>query len=349
MNRPAAGDLQPQRILIVKPSSLGDVVTAMPVLRGLRRTFPNAAISWLISNSCAPLVEHDKDLDEIILLERKKLGRFLWSKESFKAFWQLLGDLRHARFDWVLDLQGLFRSGFFTAATAAPLRAGFADARELAGLFYTHKILAERPHTVDRNIEIARSLGVDARREDMTLQIHPQAQQWADDFIRQMHLDDGPFVICVPPCRWASKHYPVRHWRSMVGGLAQQAKVVLIGSPSTDEMQLCAAVAEGLGDSVINAAGKTDVARMVALIARSAGVICCDSSAKFIAPAVGADVVAIIGPTRVELTGPYLQGTTVMAAVPCQGCLRRTCSHNACMESIQPAQVLEAAQTMLDR
>ncbi len=349
MNRPAAGDLQPQRILIVKPSSLGDVVTAMPVLRGLRRTFPNAAISWLISNSCAPLVEHDKDLDEIILFERKKLGRFLWSKESFKAFRRLLGDLRHARFDWVLDLQGLFRSGFFTAATAAPLRAGFADARELAGLFYTHKILPERPHTVDRNIELARSLGVDSQREDMTLQIQPQARQWADDFIRQMHLDDGQFVICVPPCRWASKRYPVRHWRSVVGQLARQAKVVLIGSPSADEMQLCATVAEGLGDSVINAAGKTDVARMVALIARSAGVICCDSSAKFIAPAVGVDVVAIIGPTRVELTGPYLRGESVLAEVPCQGCLRRRCSHNACMESIQPGQVLEAAQAMLDR
>jgi lipopolysaccharide heptosyltransferase I len=341
-------DSPPQRILIVKPSSLGDVVTALPVLRGLRRSFPNAAISWLISNTCSALIQHDTDLDEVILFERKKLGAFLWSAKSFKALRQLIHDLHHARFDWAIDLQGLFRSGFLTAATGAHLRAGFADTREMAGIFYTKKIMPQRPHTVDRNVELARALGVDANGADMTLQVQPQAMDWADKFLAGTGLHGRDFVICVPPCRWASKQYPLRHWRSVATALAKRMRVVLIGSPGPQEMQLCSAVADGLGPAVINAAGTTNVAQMVALIARAAGVICCDSSAKFIAPAVGVGVVAIIGPTRVELTGPYPTGTAIVADVPCQGCLRRHCCHNTCMETIQPAQVLQAAGKMLE-
>jgi heptosyltransferase-1 len=341
-------DSTPQRILIVKPSSLGDVVTAMPVLRGLRRTFPNAAISWLISNTCSALVQHDTDLDEVILFERKKLGHFLWSAKSFQALRHLIRDLRHARFDWAIDLQGLFRSGFLTAATGAHMRAGFADARELAGMFYNRKIMPHRPHTVDRNLELVRELGVDAHGSDMTLQVQPEARSWAEKFLADLGLHGKDYVICVPPCRWSSKQYPIRHWRSVVAELARRLPVVLIGSPSKDEMQLCAAVTEGMGQAVINSAGQTDVAQMVALIAQARGVICCDSSAKFIAPAVGVGAVTVIGPTRVELTGPYPAGSAIVADVPCQGCLRRRCNHNACMETIQPAQVLTAAWKMTE-
>ena len=88
---------------------------------------------------------------------------------------------------------------------------------------------------------------------------------------------------------------------------------------------------------------------MVGLIAASGGVICCDSSAKFIAPAVGVDVVTLIGPTRVERTGPYLRGRPVVADVACQGCLRKQCRHITCMESIDPEAVIAAAGEMLKR
>ena len=86
---------------------------------------------------------------------------------------------------------------------------------------------------------------------------------------------------------------------------------------------------------------------MVGLIAASGGVVCCDSAAKFIAPAVGVDVVTLLGPTRLERTGPYPRGTAVVANVPCQGCLRRRCRHITCMDLIAPAEVISAARDML--
>ena len=338
----------PSRVLIVKPSALGDVVTAMPVLRGLRRTFGrDLHVAWLISTTCADLISHDGDVDECVLFERRRLGRAWRSVSSAGALAGLLTQLRRGRYDGVIDLQGLLRSALLARATRAPLRAGFGDAREGAARFYTHRCKAAGDvHTVDRNIALARELGIDARSEDMTLQVAPAAGEWARAFVADHGLGDG-FVVCVPPTRWSTKLYPVRHWRAVVSHLARSTPVVLIGAPG--DRALCGAVADGLGDGVIDATGQTDVAQMVGLIASSSGVICCDSAAKFIAPAVGVDVVTLIGPTRAQRTGPYLRGRAVVSPVACQGCLQRRCPHITCMELIEPAAVIAAAEQMLTR
>ncbi|RPI63597.1 MAG: hypothetical protein EHM48_02190, partial [Planctomycetaceae bacterium] len=143
--------------------------------------------------------------------------------------------------------------------------------------------------------------------------------------------------------------YPVRHWRKVVASLSTRIKIVLLGSPDPAELALCAQIADGLGPNVINLAGQTSIPQLVAVIARSAGVICSDSAAKFIAPAVGVDSVTVIGPTRVELTGPYLQGQPVVANVRCQGCLKKRCRHISCMELISPDDVIAAAERMLNK
>lgn len=336
----------PRKILLVKPSALGDVVTAIPVLRGLRRTFPNSRIAWFIADSCRSLIEQDRDLDDVVIFERARLGRFWRSWPAAKALWQLFTDLKNTRYDWVIDLQGLLRSGLFTGATGSPMRVGFADSREHSDLFYTRLVRVDLPHTVDRNISLARQLGVDARREDFSLQVSGDALQQVRLLMQRHGLDEKKFVICVPPTRWLSKRYPTRHWRKVVASLRQDMPVVLMGSPSQEERGLCQAVAQDQGPGVVDLAGQTNLPQMVAMIASAAGVICCDSSAKFIAPAVGVEALSLLGPTRVELTGPYLRGKSIVAEVPCQGCLRRRCRHNTCMELISPDHVLATARQM---
>jgi ADP-heptose:LPS heptosyltransferase len=373
-------------VLIVKPSSLGDVVTAMPVLRGIRRTFPQTHVSWLVARSCADLVRHDSALDEVILFDRRHLGR-AW--RSPRAAWDLLAflqQLRRGKFDWVIDLQGLLRSALFSAATRAPVRCGFADAREGAATFYSHAVRVKALHTVERNLELAATLGIDARPEDFTLEVSPEGKAFAQEFLRAHGLREKEFIICVPPTRWPTKLYPVRHWRTVVGALASRRPVVLIGAPG--DRELCEAILCSTGilpvsssvasrwasgpsavsspsnpakalaglsgeprssfPNIFNLAGQTSVAQMVGLIAASGGVICSDSAAKFIAPAVGVNAVALLGPTRVEATGPYVPGPqvqaeSIIAPVACQGCLKRRCRHCVCMELIEPQRVIDAA------
>jgi ADP-heptose:LPS heptosyltransferase len=334
----------PRSVLIIKPSSLGDVVSALPVLRGLRRSFPEARTAWLLSKRYVPLLAHDSDLDEIIVFDREVLGRCWRSWRAAGELFRLMRTLRGKKFDWVIDLQGLFRSAFFAGTTRAPLRAGLADGRECAAVFYTHRFALQAAHTVDRNVELARQLGIDARREDLTLQISPQAARFAEEFCGRHGLRRRNFLICFPPTRWKTKLYPPRHWHAAVAEISRRAPVVLLGAPA--ERELCGSVAVGAGQSVINAAGQTGISEMVATIAASAGVICSDSAAQFIAAAVGVDCVVLVGPTRVDLTGP-LRGKALVADIPCHGCLKRSCSHVTCMQLISPADVAQAATAML--
>ena len=336
----------PQRVLIIKPSSLGDVVTAVPVLRGLRRTFPDVHISWMLAGTCIEMMAHDTDLDEVILFDRVRLGKAWCQPGATRDLISFLGRLRKGRFDWVIDLQGLFRSGFFAWAAGASVRAGFADARELAGTFYSHSIAVEPPHTVDRNIALALELGIDARAEDMTLQVAPTGKEFARRFCEEHGIRAGGFIVCVPPTRWVTKRYPVRHWRAVVSALSKRLPVAVLGAPC--DRQICSAVADGLGSGVINLAGKTGVVAMVGVIAASAGVTCSDSAAKFIAAAVGVEAITLMGPTRMERTGPYLRGRAIVADVPCQGCVKRRCRHITCMQMINPDEVISEVECMLE-
>src|ERR1700681_3312161 len=107
----------PRRIAIVKPSALGDVMHALLVLGGLRRRFPDAHIAWVVNHTYAPLLHGHPDLNDVIPFDRGSLGKGgLTGMAAFLRFQRLL---RRQRFDLVLDLQGLLRSGLMTLATGA--------------------------------------------------------------------------------------------------------------------------------------------------------------------------------------------------------------------------------------
>jgi heptosyltransferase I len=337
--------LLPRRVLIIKPSALGDVVTAMPVLRGLRRSFPEVSVDWLVATSCAPLIAHDRDLDDIVEFDRKGLGSWWRSVGGMSKLVKLLGELRHRKYDWVIDLQGLLRSGLLARATMGPMRIGYAKAREGAWMFYNRKFSGLETHTVAQNIELAQAMGIDARPEDMTLQVHPEAAEYAERFFADNSLSEGEPLVCVPPTRWQSKQYPARRWKQVIEQVAPKRPIILLGAPG-DEL-LCQRIAADTGTNVFNLAGRTSVSQFVAIIARAGGVLCCDSAAKFIAPAVGTNVVCLIGPTQVERTGPYLTGHAMVSPAPCTGCLKRRCPQPVCMDLIDPVEVAEATLDML--
>jgi ADP-heptose:LPS heptosyltransferase len=146
----------PRRILLIKPSSLGDVVHALPVLAALRAAYPEAHIAWLVSTSFVPLLDGHPLLNEVISFDRRLYGRMLRSPRATNAFIRFTSALRRREFDLVLDLQGLFRSGFLARATGAPRRIGFAAAREMAWMFYTERVTCPDAdeHAVLKNMRL---------------------------------------------------------------------------------------------------------------------------------------------------------------------------------------------------
>ncbi len=110
---------QPQRILIIKPSSLGDVATALPMLCDLHDSNPTAQIDWLIHPTLAPVLAGHEAIRTLIPFDRKKLAGWWYEPTAFKLFGRFLQLLRGNHYDIVIDAQGLFRSGFLARVTGA--------------------------------------------------------------------------------------------------------------------------------------------------------------------------------------------------------------------------------------
>ena len=153
------------RVLLIKPSALGDVATTLPLLCDLKSAMPNAQIDWLIHPSNVPVIEGHDALHQIIPFDRKKLTSWYYKPSAFRLFRELLRTLRQNHYDAVIDAQGLLRSGFLTRYTGAKIRIGFASAREGARFAYTHKIqLPEKGLkmlAVDRMRALGKPLGTD--------------------------------------------------------------------------------------------------------------------------------------------------------------------------------------------
>ena len=320
----------------------------MPVLHALRRKFPDAHIAWVVNPGLAGVLAGEPDLDEVIAFDRKRFGRIGRNMSVTREFVEFCRRLRRRRFDWTIDLQGLFRSGFLSCVSGAGLRAGFASVRELAWLFYNRRIPAGQDHVIDRNIALAGGLGLDASADDFHLSVTAEARSAIEALLAEAGMAPGEFLAVCPGTRWANKLYPNRHWRVVIQELAERTPIVLIGTP--DECRLCAELAAAAPGRVLNLAGRTRLPELVATIASARALVCCDSAASLIAPAVGTPFVTLTGPTRPERTGPYGPlGEAVFADIPCIGCLRRSCPHAACMQLLEPSRVTAAAVTALTR
>jgi heptosyltransferase-1 len=350
----------PRRILLIKPSALGDVVSAIPVLRALRRAYPHAHIAWMVAKECAGLLQDDSDISEIMIFDRRRLGKAWWHVGAFLDLLVLLARLRRGGFDLVLDLQGLLRSGIFAWVTRSHLRVGFNDSREwLARWFCNYRLDVDDVHIVERNMRFASMLGLAVGKEDWRLVVTDGARKSAADFLAHSGLAGQRYILAVPPTRWVTKIYPVRHWRAVLAELSKRWPIIVAGSPARQEVELCRQVTQGLGAStdgpvsatgtghrVINAAGQTSLPQLAGLIAGAQGVICSDSAAQYIADALGVPAIALVGPTNPNRIRPHLHGRAVVADVPCQGCLKRDCGHIVCMESIQPSDIIAAANDL---
>ncbi|HUK83093.1 MAG TPA: glycosyltransferase family 9 protein [Verrucomicrobiae bacterium] len=308
------------RILIIKPSSLGDVVHALPTVTRIRKKFPDAHIAWLINTELASLLKNCPVINQRIEFHRLNYSRLP----------ALLWRLRRERFDIVVDLQGLLRSGMMTWATRAPRRIGLSDAREGARSFYNEIVSVPRTHAVDRYLLAADHLGCDTGPVEFPLGIAPPFRD--------------RLIAINPSARWLTKLWGDGRFTELVRRLPH-ARVVLTGSAG--ERTRIERIALGCR----NLAGGTDLFELAELYARCCVVIANDSGPMHIAAAVGTPVVAIFGPTDPALTGPYgKQHVVLRSGIACSPCLKEHCTHiprMECMSLVTVDQVLAAAKPFL--
>jgi len=344
-----------RRILIIKPSSFGDVIHALPVLHGLRQRFPHARISWLVSTACAGLLEGHPELDEIVLFDRRRFGRLGQSWRVTCEFAAFVRELNGRRFDLALDLQGLFRSGFLSLASGAAVRMGFARAREFGWVFYTRPMRESRGerHAVDRNYQAGRLLGFADVPIQFRLPVDASSRRVVAEWLAAGGIGPGRgYALLAPGTRWETKRWPVGHFAEVARSLRNEhgLAVVLAGAP--DEVEAAAEVANLSGGDVVNLAGRTNLRELIALVAGASVVVMNDTGPMHLAAALGRPLVAIYGPTSPVRTGPYRRPDAVARLdLPCSPCyLKRLsdCPHgHRCLRELTPAMVCRRVAALL--
>ncbi len=335
-----------RRILLIKPSSLGDIVHAMPTLAALRERFPQAEVTWLVKRQWASLVQVIRGVDHVCAVE-----------PGLRGWLERVPDLRAARFDLVVDLQGLFRSGAMAWLTGCGRRLGFANAREGSPFFYTQQVAvpAVPIHAVDRYLLIAKALGAAPPAEPQFDFIdRPEDRQAAEVLLTEAGLAaSSPWIAMNVSARWETKRWPPQHFAEAADRLSevQALPIVFLGGPA--ERPETRAVMARMRTKAVDLTGRTPVGLLPGLLRRAAVLVTNDSGPMHIAAAQGTPVVALFGPTDPVKTGPYGGGHVVLSnAVECRPCFRRECSHAVtleCLTGVQPEQVVRAVQQQLGR
>jgi heptosyltransferase-1 len=330
----------PARILIIKPSAIGDVVHTLPILNLLRRRWPAAKISWLLTPTCAGLLDGHPQLDEVILFERHRYGEAWRNPAIAKALWRFSRNLRQHQFDLVIDLQGLLRSGWLAWKTAAPVRIGFASARELGWIFYTHRVPIDtaEQHAVKRYLAIAAALGC----ETEPIEFHFATTDADRARVDTLLPSTRNFAVLLPGTNWQTKRWPLEHFATCAAQLRSQhgLDIVIAGGPGD--------ISLGSKIDGLNLCGKTNLRELVALLERATIGIANDSGPMHIASALGKPLVTPFGPTNPIRTGPFNRMDTVIRLdMPCSPCYSRTCSHQSCLQWLTPAAVTDAAGVQL--
>ena len=335
------------RILILKPSSLGDVVQALPVLRLIKRHLPSSEIYWWIDSSLSPLLEGDPDLAGVVLFERRRWA----SPIHWGEVWRSVRWLRQQDFDWVIDLQCLMRSGVFAWLANGRLSVGLDEPREGARGFYDHIVQRPTPltHAVDWYLRVLPVLGVPVNSDFQWLPSRPAV---AESVRRQWPVEKARWIVLQPGARWSNKRWPVESYaelvRLLVPALPEFHFAVLGGA---EDRALGEAIARVDPVRCLDLTGRLSLPEMVEWIRLSKLMVSNDTGPMHVAAALGTPVVALLGPTEPRRTGPYRQLDHVQQLnLPCVPCLKARCAWVnpfECLRALPPSAVFAAVQKRL--
>ena len=340
------------RILLIKPSAVGDVIHTLPVLVKLRKRYPAAQIDWFITPENADLVRGHPALSGVVLFPRRQYARFAFSPTATLGVARLLRQLWRARYDLVVDVHGQARSAVFTLATGAKCRVGYSRAREGAWLAYSHRVPVPTMdrHAVDRYLWLTDLLDLDRDPPDFTVHLPPQIERQASELLDDTGLAGQPFAVISPGTTWETKYWAPERFGEVARHLEARGLRTLVVGASRDADR-CRTVAE-MSPGAIDLAGRTSLAVLAAVTRRAALCVTNDSGTMHLAAACGRPLVSVFGPTSPLRTGPYQRPEAVvrldLECSPCYLRKLRQCRHeHRCLRDLESAMVIQRIEQAL--
>lgn len=351
------GSLNIERILIVRLSAMGDVIHALPAVQALRDAFPQALIGWLIEERWAELLcppgtprrgtrsPQRPLVDWVHAVNLRTWRKSLLSVHTIQQVAQVWNDVRSARYDVAVDLQGAIRSAVLARWSAARVVYGAAEPRESpASIWYSRPTLARAAHVIEQALSLAEAV---ARTKLMApraeLPRDPETERQIDQRLSDAHIRD--FAILNPGAGWGAKCWPPERYGQVAKALsADGIRSIINYGPGEEALaRETEAACEGAGVAIT-----CSLTELIALTRRAQLFVGGDTGPLHLAAALRIPVVAIFGPTDPARNGPY--GTrNIVLRNPASPTTHKRCSQpDEGLLAISVEAVVSAARSLLE-
>ena len=329
-----------EEYLLIRLSSLGDIIHALPAFSALRRHRPEARITWAVQRPGKVILDLVPGLDRVLVPDK---GRWLRQLRTAKSK------------DFIaLDFQGLVKSGLIAYLSGARRRIGF-DRRNLkeplAGIFYTERLgkIPESGQVISKNLQLLTRLGIWERAYDFPLVIPQEASARVRSALAELGFrkeNSRKLVVCNVGAAWETKRWFPDRWAAFLEKMKAKDLFLLLLWGNKDEQRLAEEVGRKSG---VPLAPYLSVVEVMALLKESDLLVSGDTFALQAACALAVPVVGLFGPTNPKRNGPFSKKDLVVThELPCSACYRRSCSSLECLKRIQVEEVVEAALVRLE-
>jgi 3-deoxy-D-manno-octulosonic-acid transferase/heptosyltransferase-1 len=355
--------VETREILIVKLSSIGDVVHTLPSLEALYRLDPQAHITWLVEEEASQLIQGHTFLSRVMVSKRKRWVKqlrkpVLWL-QTVKEIIRFVTELRSVNYDLVIDFQGLFKSGLLVFLCRGKRKVGFDNAKEMSFLFLTERYPVGLPeqHALEKNLTLVKSLSGSIDQSGIPYKEHScknivtneKEKRKVDEFLRKHEIvDEKPLLAVHPMARWETKLWDVHKFARLSDQLIKDYNAQIVFTGQKQDAPVITKIISLMNRPAVNASGETSLKELAYLLERSQLIITTDSGPMHIAAAMGTPVVALFGPTAPWRTGPYSKSAEIVRNdLYCSPCFKKHCSHISCMKGITVEDVLKAVDSRL--
>lgn len=344
-----------KNILIIRLSSIGDVLKCTVVIDKLRERFPQARLTWLVETKSKGVLEGNPKLDEIIVWERKEWSRQARKTRNYLRFgrqlYKFVRDIRARQFDLVVDLHGLPRSGMISFFSGAPYRICYDQAKKHSHLWANIRVTPDRQQDttiMQYYAGLLRGLGANTAGLRMHMPVLPADEEFAEQFMLQHRLVPGGFIIINPATSWKSKCWPAEYYAALADRISATCRlpILLTGGPADGE--LVQAIIGQMHSQAINVCGQTTLRQLAAIIKQASLFISGDTGSLFIAEAVGTPTLSLFGPTDPDWHAPQGDKHIALSTRQCN-CDKSFCDKPICLTQLTPDIVWEAFVTLAGR
>lgn len=342
-------ELKPfSKILIIRLSSLGDILHTLPSVELLRKNFPFAKIGWLIEEGFYDLIKHNPYIDRIYFLRFRSPVH----KNQWRIFFNTIKKIRKEKYDVTIDFQGLIKSSILTFLSGSNYKVGFSenDLREKYAKFFYNATASqsfEGGHIILKNISLLSIVNIYNGDIHSPKLFIPEEDEYAiDEELKKIKLEKYYIVHCY--AGWKTKQWGFKNYANVIMRFYKESNIKALITWAPNEYARARNFVKICNDAAI-LSFPTSISKLAALIKRALMIVGGDSGPIHMADALQKPIIALYGPTKPQRTGPInLNAKVIYHELGCNGCRKRNCPYNHinCMKSITQDEVFNAMMSV---